>query len=265
MGRSINYQRASNVIKLVLLVVGPSVSLIRDGGSVAGAAFLSVTAISVVGIVIITLFDIMYNEMVSRFDVMHNEIVSRVALLKDSLQDQFAYSGLIDSFKDEFSAVEMSIKWLHIMDKVKMDFVALNYLDRASWVDGRGDEFVRLLGFKNGGSGIGARRMFIVDSELELGEWRETFRIHAESHVEARYILHSEYLILREKYAKDVKNMSDVLGFNVIDKDSPGIVFDWTYVGRSSSGALLKRGPSSADLYARYFNYIWASPRSCKV
>lgn len=251
-----NYKTLSNRIKLITTLVGASLGLVlgifQNLPELYKLSFGNIISISVIGVILMTLID-----------KLHDSMTKELIELNDKLKANFEYHGLLDSPKEKFNANEMREVWPLLISCIKKEFVAINYLSSAVWNEGDGDNLVSLLGSRMKIGKFQAKRLFVIDAIGKLVEWELILKYHKDFNISAKYILKSDFISIRDEYSMHNTSFKSVNGFNVIDPDSPGIVVDWVYKYRSSTGANLKRGKATATEYVQFFNRVWDS-KHCK-
>ncbi|WP_042446583.1 hypothetical protein [Azospirillum sp. B510] len=264
--KKLEYKTISDYTKIIIMAVGALVSLAQNYGDLTKMLFSGVVTTCAACLTIMLMLDKLYDAIMARTDKIHEEIANKllstqamISDLNERIKVNFEYHGLIDSPKDAFTGIEMAEIWKVLSFRVRKDFVGVNYLSYESWKYNKGDELTRFLGSRKHLDDISIRRIFVVDSKDELSQWLEVAKIHQNFAIPVRFILKAEYDKVRDEHAKDNPSLSKTNGFNVIDKDMPGISIDWTYKNdRTTDGAKLRRGGESANVYLRLFDHLWA-------
>ena len=254
------------VISAALLALGKSVSSVVLTGldpkyTVGIDAILNIAVVSGFFYIVIDVIDRLRKET----KTLHADTLEEIAKLNLRMKDNFEYHGIIDSPKTKYSKSDMHQIWPILMERVKSDFSAVNYLSAAVWKENNGDNLVITLGSRRKTYGYSARRIFVFDTDDEVNEWRNTINIHTDFGIEAKCILKCDYDELRKDYFHCADGSMGVCGFNVIDSERPGISVIWEYDrNRGTNGAELKRGEESARSYLRFFNRIWGCEAKCR-
>lgn len=251
-----SYKKLSNRIKILTTLVGAILGLIltftQNLADLYKLAFSNVISLTVIGVILMTLLD-----------KLHDGMNKELTVLNDRLKANFEYHGLLDSPKEKFNANEMRDVWPILVSCVKKEFMAINYLSPTVWKEGDGDNLVSLLGSRMKVNKFQAKRLFVIDAAEELAEWEATLLRHKDFNIPVKYILKSDYDVIREEYSKCNEPFKNTCGFNVIDSEVPGIAVDWLYENRKTNGANLKRGKVTATEYMQFFNRVWDSTH-CK-
>lgn len=257
----ITYEYASNALKIILPAASAVLLAIQNRDESYKIIAANAAIISVIFIVLISLFDRV------RSDIMQSlrDLKVEIENLNSNVATNFEYHGLLDSPKDNFTAMEMKGIWPILVERVKREFFAINYLSREAWMAANGDGLCVILGSKvNSKNNVSAKRVFVVDSIEEIENWNNTASIHRDQGIGVRYILKENFDAIKKRCAKEIINSDNIRGFNIIDKDYPGIVVDWIYTDdRRTDGANLKRGPHMAHVYYSLFDEVW-NDRDCK-
>ena len=243
------YSKFSNYTKFIILLVAGLLGLVQYKFTEISLLFFS----SILGFLMMTIV------IITIIDKSHKTISSQLNLLQDTFKLKFEYQGIIDSVKDRFTVNEMQELWPILMLKVKKEFTALNYLSKESWDSGGGDSLVILLGIRMEIERINSRRLFVIENIEEYDLWKDTFDLHKKYNINSKYILQSRYNEIIKTFSKTNKTYLDIKGFNVLDPETAGIVVDWIYKKRETSGAILKKGSSNSKVYMQLFDKLWFS------
>lgn len=265
----LDYKSVSDKIKIAVIIIGAVVSLAQNYNDLTKLFFSSILSTTALCVVIISILDKFYDGIISNIDEKHKEhntllksMERHISSVEERLKVNFEYHGLIDSPKDQFSAIEMAEKWKMVIITIRSDFVGVNYLSNASWLRNRGDELTRYLGSKMEIDKLKCRRVFVIDKEEELDSWKNTLKTHLDFSIPVKYLLKSEYDKIRSEHAKINSVLRNTNGFNILDREFPGIVVDWLYKNdRSTDGAYIKRGADMSKIYYILFEDIWENAR----
>lgn len=249
------FTKWSNWVKIIAAIIGCIVAgLTQVNTGIAKSSLMIIGSIAVVAFVILTVFDKLYNDVTIKMELFFNKLNE----LQDNLKLNFEYHGLLDSRKADFDAAEMREIWTLLIERVKNDFIAVNYLSHHEWCQIRGDDNAVFLGSKMKLTGRMTKRLFIVDSIAELSLWAKTFKDHQNVDIAIKYMLKDEFNKHKQAYTKSNPRFADTVGFNVIDSDNPGVVVDWKYdTSRGTNGARLLRGTEPAKEYTAFFGKLW--------
>ncbi len=252
----VRWEIANLSIGLLAAVIGLVFTVFSKGFSIDGLSIVVSVVSFIVSVTFITKW---------LFGLLRRDVLGRLDYINDRLERDYASWWGIDGKKVILDKKDMYSVWPKLTVSATKYFVAVNYLSHDNWVDRKGDELASSLGLMRvilGEHEFSARRIFIVDSIKELEKWDITFAWHRYYGIEFRYMLKKDYDIERDKHDSN-KIFSNTVGFNVLDPARPGVVVDWRYEGRETSGAIFQKGSSVATQYSELFEHLWTR-KCCK-